>query len=317
MRNKHLIIRALLVLVVIFVLSVLATSWYMVHTALTPNGPQRDMLWTDSMMAARYPTEHNWQRDLYKEHRLLDTLITDQEGNRLHAFYIPADSATNKTAIVVHGYTANAMRVMHIAYLYGHQLGYNVLLPELEYHGASEGDAIQMGWDDRIDILQWMEVANNLWGGHTDMVVHGISMGAATTMMVSGEKTPDYVKCFVEDCGYTSVWDEFAGELQTKYSLPTFPVLNIASLISQIRYGWSFQQASALKQVAKCNKPMLFIHGDKDTYVPTWMVHTLYTAKRGAKELWIVPGATHAFAYKTAPLKYTNKVKDFVDTYNQ
>ncbi len=317
MKKKNRFGRGLLVFAITLVLSVVATSWFLVDTALTPSGPMRNMLWTDSVMAHRYPTEHDWQKELYRQHKLQDTLITDEEGNRLHAFYISADSMTNKTAVVVHGYTANAMRMIHIAYLYSHKLGYNVLLPELEYHGASEGQSVQMGWDDRIDVLQWMEVANNMWGGNTNMVVHGISMGAATTMMVSGENAPDYVKCFVADCGYTSVWDEFATELKTKYYLPTFPVLDVASCIAKIRYGWSFKQASSLKQVAKCNKPMLFIHGDQDTYVPTWMVYKLHEAKQGVKDLWVVEGAKHAFAYKTAPEEYTKRIQNFVDTYNK
>ena len=38
---------------------------------------------------------------------------------------------------------------------------------------------------DRLDVLRWMNIANDIYGGNTQMVVHGISMGAATTMMVS------------------------------------------------------------------------------------------------------------------------------------
>ena len=30
---------------------------------------------------------------------------------------------------------------------------------------------------------------------------------------------------------------------------------------------------------------MFFIHGDKDTYVPTWMVYPLYEAKSAPKQL--------------------------------
>ena len=71
-----------------------------------------------------------------------------------------------------------------------------------------------MGWKDKDDIKQWIDVANNAFGGHTQMVITGISMGGATTMMTSGETLPQCVKCFVEDCGYTSVWDEFCGELK-------------------------------------------------------------------------------------------------------
>lgn len=60
---------------------------------------------------------------------------------------------------------------------------------------------------------------------------------------------------------------------------------------------------------------MLFIHGDADTFVPTWMVHPLYEAKPAPKGLWIVPGAEHAVAYKENAEAYTRKVRDFVGTY--
>ena len=126
------------------------------------------------------------------------------------------------------------------------------------------------------------------------MVVHGISMGAATTMMVSGDVNQEgnlmpFVKCFVEDCGYTSVWDEFRGELKGQFGLPAFPLLHTASLLCQLEYGWNFREASALKQVARCQLPMLFIHGESDTFVPTEMVYSLYKVKPGPKALWIAP----------------------------
>ncbi|EKC72591.1 alpha/beta hydrolase [human gut metagenome] len=66
---------------------------------------------------------------------------------------------------------------------------------------------------------------------------------------------------------------------------------------------------------AKCQLPMLFIHGDKDTYVPTWMVYPLYEAKPEPKELWIVPGAAHALSYKENKQEYTDKVRKFVGQY--
>lgn len=210
--------------------------------------------------------------------------------------------------------------MMMIGYLYNRQLGYNILLPDLYGHGLSGGTEVQMGWKDRLDVLRWTEEANHLFGGNTEMVVHGISMGAATTMCVSGEVQQGiyqqpFIKCFVEDCGYTSAWDEFKGELKNQFGLPAFPLLYVASTLCHIEYGWSFQEASPLEQVKKCTLPMLFIHGDADTFVPTWMVHPLYEAKPAPKELWIVPGAEHAVAYKENTEAYTRKVHDFVGTY--
>ena len=124
-----------------------------------------------------------------------------------------------------------------------------------------------------------------------------------------------YVKCFVEDCGYTSVWDEFSNELKTSFGLPAFPLMYTASWLCDLKYGWNFREASALAQVAKCELPMLFIHGDADDYVPTWMVYPLYEAKPGEKELWLVPGAGHAYSYRDNREEYTAVVRAFVGKY--
>lgn len=158
-------------------------------------------------------------------------------------------------------------------------------------------------------------MANKIFGGHTFTVIHGISMGAATTMMVSGEAQLPCIKCYIEDCGYTSAWDEFSYELKEMFHLPDFPILYGASTLCKIRFGWSFGECSALEQVKKCHKPMLFIHGDVDTYVPTRMVYPLYAAKPQPKELWLVKGATHAQSYHNERQAYTQKVNQFLNKY--
>ena len=142
-------------------------------------------------------------------------------------------------------------------------------------------------------------------------------MGAATTMMVSGEQQPAYVKCFVEDCGYTSVWDEFSKEIKEQFDLSPFPLLYFSSALCKLKYGWGFKEASALNQVKKCHLPILFIHGSADTYVPTKMVYTLFESKPEPKELWIVPGAKHALSFLENQKAYTDKVQCFTSKYIQ
>jgi fermentation-respiration switch protein FrsA (DUF1100 family) len=116
----------------------------------------------------------------------------------------------------------------------------------------------------------------------------------------------------VEDCGYTSAWDEFRGELATQFSLPAFPLLHLTSLLCDAMYGWNFTEASALRQVAKCPRPMLFIHGDADDFVPTWMVHPLHEAHQGQKQLWLTEGVDHAHSYRYFPDEYTESVRSFL-----
>lgn len=312
---------SLLGVLAVIVIALAGGSSYMLNYSLKPDYDKgRDIPESYEYMFREYPELKPWVDSLKAAGALRDTYILNDRGVKLHALHINAAEPTDKTAVIVHGYTDNAVRMLMIAYLYSRQLKYNVLLPDLYAHGMSEGTAIQMGWKDRLDLLQWTETANEMYGGHTKMVVHGISMGAATTMMMSGEVAQGstqqpFVKCFVEDCGYTDVWDEFSHELKGQFGLPAFPLMYTASWLCDARYGWNFREASALKQVAKCKLPMLFIHGDADTYVPTWMVYQLYDAKPEPKELWIVPGAAHAVSYRDYPQEYTAHVKKFVEKY--
>lgn len=305
----------ILTLLLVFVAVSIGGGFYLIDYALISNRSGKDITGSYEYMNKNYPFVGEWLDSLSRVSALKDTIIINQTGKKLHAYYVAAPQPTAKTAVVVHGYTDNAIRIMQIGYMYNHDLNYNILLPDLQNHGKSEGEAIQMGWKDRLDVLQWMDTAHEIYGDSTQMVVHGISMGAATTMMVSGEPQKEYVKCFIEDCGYTSVWDEFSQELKVQFGLPEFPLLNMASWLCQQKYGWNFKEASALNQVKDCSLPMFFIHGDADTYVPTWMVYPLYEAKPEPKELWIVPGAAHAVSYTDNKEEYTARVKAFVNKY--
>lgn len=315
MKKKGLIITFV---VVGFILAFFITiPFVMLNMSIGIDNPGKGPIHIPNGISNHYPQARKWADSLWNAEILKDTFIYNEKGLRMHAFYATAPSLTSKTAVIVHGYTDNATGMLRLGHMYHHHLGYNILLPDLHYSGLSEGDAFQMGWFDRKDVLQWMDTANSIFGKNTQMVVHGISMGAATTMMVSGESQPEYVKCFIEDCGYTSVWDEFSHVFKRDYGLSAFPILHLSSMLCKWKYDWSFQEASSIEQVKKSLLPMFFIHGDKDDYVPTWMVYELYNAKPQPKELWIVPNAGHDDSYRLYREEYTEKVKQFTDKYIQ
>lgn len=313
LKKKLLISIGIAIVSVIIILT--GGSLYMLDYSLRPENRGKDLEGSLEYMRESYPQIIPWIDSLQQYKALKDTFITAPDGIRLHGYYVYASRPTSRTAVIIHGYTDNAIRMFHIGYLYNQELDYNILLPDLRYAGLSEGDAIQMGWLDRKDVIQWINMAPSFFGDSLQIVIHGISMGAATTMMVSGEQLPDYVKCFVEDCGYTSVWDQFGKELEELFGLPEFPLLYTASWFCQLQNGWNFKEASAKGQVAQCRLPMLFIHGDQDDFVPTWMVYELYEAKPQPKELWIVPETDHAHSYRNYPEIYTQHVETFTDKY--
>ncbi|MGN1386275.1 MAG: alpha/beta hydrolase [Bacillus sp. (in: firmicutes)] len=240
--------------------------------------------------------------------------ITSNDALKLVGYYLPAETKGNKTVIIAHGYTSEAMNMHSYAKFY-HELGYNVLMPDARGHGASEGDYIGFGWPERLDYMQWINYVLKQNGDDTEIVLHGVSMGSATVMMTSGEDLPEQVKAVVADCGYTSAEDVLSYQLERMYHLPSFPILQATSLMTQIRAGYSFSEASALEQVKKTDKPILFIHGEDDTFVPVEMVYELYEAANGDKELLIVQDAEHANAYDANPVLYEETVTNFLNQY--
>lgn len=224
-----------------------------------------------------------------------------------------AIESTTKWVILAHGYHSNPTSVLSVAEQF-HAKGFNVLSISMRAHAKSEGNYIGMGWLDRKDLLDWIDyvITND---SNAQIILHGTSMGGAAVTMASGEELPPNVKAIINDCGYTSVWDIFASELKLRFNLPAFPVLHMVNLVANFQVGYNFKEASALKQVKNSRVPMLFIHGDRDDFVPVEMAHQLYEVATVEKELLIIEGASHAEAKFAEPDVYYSHVFSFVDKY--
>lgn len=288
---------------------------FMCNYALLPEEHGNEFEADRAKVERRTPGVTAWFDNLAATGVIKDTTLVGRGGYKLYGVYAPAADPANAkgTAVVVHGYTDNIICYLHLMKMYREELNYNVVAPELHYHGHSEGVAVQMGWFDRFDVAMWIEFAHEKFADDF-VVAHGVSMGAATVMMLSGDPQPEYVKAFVEDCGYSSVWDQFANNLKDSFHLPTFPVLNSASYVCKRRYGWSFKEASSVEQLKKSTLPMLFIHGDADDFVPFPFLDKCYEAKtEGYKDKWVAPGSEHAAAYRDHPQEYTRRVGEFLE----
>ncbi len=240
--------------------------------------------------------------------------IESEDGLKLSGIYIEGDPDSKKVAILAHGYSGNLEEMAPYVKLY-HDMGFNVLVPDARGHGTSEGDYIGFGWHERNDYLQWIQLVIDKVGTDAELAIFGISMGGATVMNVSGEELPDNVKVIVEDCGYSSLNGELAYQLKDMYDLPAFPLIPVTSLVTKIRSDYWFGEADTVEQIKNNTVPMLFIHGEKDKFVPTEMVYDVYEANPSSKELYIAPNADHAESYEQNKEEYKKKVQDFVLEY--
>ncbi len=241
-----------------------------------------------------------------------DTYIKSEDGLNLHGYelkHLDSDIWT----IIVHGYDGQGIDMGDYAQSF-YNKGYNVLVVDLRGAGLSDGEYIGMGWHDRLDIVSWIDYLVEK-DEKCQIILFGVSMGASTVMMATGEKLHQNVKLAIEDCGYSSVWSEFEYQLKKIFNLDSFPFLNVASITTKIRAGYFLEDASSLKQLQKSNTPTLFIHGDKDEFVPTYMVNENYEIATCEKELLVVEGAEHARSSKVAPDLYWNTIDEFIRKY--
>lgn len=251
------------------------------------------------------------QKWLEEKSNYSDKYIESYDKLQLHSYVVSQNS--NKWAIVVHGYGGSG-KLMSDKSKYFYDMGYNVLIPDLRGHGKSEGDYIGMGWKDRLDIISWINfiIKEN---PNAEIVLHGTSMGAATVLMTSGENLPSNVKAIVADCAYTSAWDEFSYQLETYLKVPSYYILNVTNMVTKLKAGYSLKEASALECVKKATVPILFIHGDKDKFVPYSMMDKLYDATNSPKEKLTIEGGEHANSDLVSPFLYWLTVEDFLNQY--
>lgn len=239
--------------------------------------------------------------------------IISKDGLKLVGYEIKARQNSNIWVIAVHGYMGSGTDMIPYVEKF-RSYGYNGLIIDLRAHGRSEGQYIGMGWLDRYDLRMWIDkiIEENK---NCKIILYGISMGAATVSMTTGEELPKEVKLAIADCGYTSVWEEFSVHLKKILHVLPFPLLYVASFMSKIFVGYGFKEASTIKQLKKSKTPTLFIHGKKDKFVPFSMLDKIYKSAQCEKEKLEIEEAAHAESCNINPEKYWGTIEKFIEKY--
>lgn len=315
--KKILIISGSILIGLLLIITISASFYLYSYALARDNTSMDDQPTTDVTSAtAKLAKKNRVENQAWMENqKLIHWTEKSSDNLKLEANYLEAAQPSNTTIILAHGYRGKSGKVemAGLAKMYHEKFGYNVLMPDARAHGESEGENIGFGWPERKDYVQWINQVIDKNGEDETIALHGVSMGSSTVLMTSGEKLPKQVKSIIADCGYTSMDAELSYQLKAMFHLPSFPIIPTASLINKFKEGFYFSEASATNAVAKTDLPIFYIHGDKDAFVPTYMVDELYEATNSYKEKWIVKGAEHGQAFTVDPTTYEEKVRQFLD----
>lgn len=241
--------------------------------------------------------------------------IQSRDRLKLQGYLLPAGDL-KRFVVLVHGYHSGSLHDFGCAAKYYHRLGYSVLLTDMRAHGGSEGRVISFGLRERHDLKLWIDELTRRYGDDTSIFLHGLSMGATTSLMTTGLKLPGSVKGVIADCGFTSPHDIVCYLMKRNYGLSFPPQVWALSVVLWFAIGQGLKGYSTLTAMRGCPVPVLFIHGAADDYVPTRMSKENYDACTSEKQLFIVPGAAHAISYLVDPRGYVERVVAFLEKYN-
>lgn len=218
-----------------------------------------------------------------------DQWINTSDGQRIHAWWIPAPDA--KTVMLFcHGNAGNiSHRLDNLARL--HKLGLSVLIFDYRGYGRSSGSISEKGM--YLDVEAAYEAAaRRAQDSGARLVVFGRSLGGVAACRVGGR--PDMAGLILE-----STFPNLGAMAKLHFPLPGLE-------------GKLSRRFCAESDIKNVTAPILFFHGDRDGIVPHELGRRLYRAASDPKEFVTLKGAGHNDTYLAAGQPYWQKIKDFI-----
>lgn len=213
--------------------------------------------------------------------------------------------------IAFHGYRGTAIRDMCGGIWLSYAAKHNILLVDQRAHGKSEGHTITFGIKERKDCLAWVDYAKERFGDNVQILLYGVSMGAATVLMASSEISEKNVRGIIADCPYSSP-KEIIKKVCRDMKYPPKLVYPFILLSAWVFGRFKLTEITAEEAVKTSSVPILILHGEDDRFVPEEMSKNIADARVGI-ERHTFPEAAHGISGIVESERYNEIVLDFVE----
>src|SRR6266496_1320401 len=246
---------------------------------------------------------------------------------QLKGWYIPGvlpdgKLTSQRTLIVVHGTRTNRTdQKAGLLNLSGAlaRHGFAILAFDMRGAGESPPAPLSLGYFEQRDVLGAVDFLRSGPIPYPDLgrtrIIGGwgVSMGAATLLMATAQEPA--IRAAVSDSAYAAIIPVLEREVPKGGHLPLMFTPG-ALFAARVLYGINFYAVRPEDIVANiAPRPILFIHGTGDTYVPLSNMDALAAAARTAPDAnvqtWLVPGAAHAQSFDTEGAVYVDRVVAF------
>jgi fermentation-respiration switch protein FrsA (DUF1100 family) len=239
-----------------------------------------------------------------------EIFIRSPFGYLLRGLFFKAPQDEGKAVILVHGVSTSHVSSLKYMWIF-RKRGFHVLAYDHRRHGGSGGSSTSFGFYEKHDLNACVDWLIERFGHNCRIGIFGESMGAS--IAIQHAAIDSRTAFYIADCPYSDLKAELIYRLKKDWKLPPFPLLHITRLFAWLRDGLRFSLVSPIRDVAKVETPILFIHGKEDKNIPMEMTLALYQAKPGFKQLYLVSGADHAQSLRMDPLTYDRIVGAFLE----
>ncbi len=215
--------------------------------------------------------------------------------------------------IMFHGYKGNAIRDLSGGIFRCQALGHNVLIVDHRASGKSEGRIITFGAKESLDCVAWANYYVKEIDPNAEIILTGISMGAATVLTAASMPLPPQVVGILADCGYTST-EDIVKKVMRDMKLPASLLYPFARLSAILIGRFDPNKTSPIESMKQCSLPVIFFHGDTDDFVPCFMSERNFEACTSERKRMVVtPSAGHGLCFPVDQDTYIREMRDFFD----
>lgn len=264
----------------------------------------------------KFEKEYEEGKAWCRRQNMQDCYIRSRDGLLLHGYYLPAAKA-KRYVLLCHGYRGSGFGDFAGTARFLHKNGCSLLFIDERCCGLSEGKYITFGAKEQWDVRQWAYYIAKRNKDKLPIYLYGESMGAAAVLMASGRSLPKEVKGLIADCGFHSMKGQLQDIAAGWFHLNRVGLLLLrADLFCRLLAGFRMKDADTTDAMITNKRPVLFFHGEKDTYVEPKNTRYNYALCRAPKELVIIPDARHLCSAYVNPELYRRKLLEFFDKYD-
>lgn len=291
----------------------------MVHYRKRPDRKWWFQLTHIKMNHPSYKFEREYQegKAWCRAQNMQDCYMRSRDGLMLHAGYLPAKGA-KRIVLLSHGYKGSSFGDFAGIARFLHENGCHLLFLDQRCCGESEGEFITFGAREQYDVADWSCYLEERNPEKLPIYLYGESMGAAAVLMASGHRLPREVRGLIADCGFSSMKRQLRDMAADWFHLYWIGLLLVrVNLFCRLFAGFSMGEADIAGAMKVNQRPVLFFHGGKDTYVLPENSKYGYSLCQAPKELVLVPEARHLCSAYEEPERYRGKLMEFFEKYDR